>query len=489
MVALSAGRILLLAAVLPTPGSAEPRQPTPDGLSVGPTTAEASRSPDPGQDFARHPATLPAELGSPVRLRAALSHGFYGRSEPDRLVAQVDLLGYADAPPERLPLNLALVIDSSGSMAENEKFMHASQAARLVVENLTERDVVSLIVFNERATVLSPAGRAVNKEFLMRRLAEVGPQGWTNLSAGLLEGFAQISSQETEGRINQVILLTDGLANRGVTDPGGLRKLAEAAYQRGTRLSTLGCGSQFDEKLLAALAEAGGGRYTFVRSSEQLPGAMAAELGGLLEVVAQNVRVEVKASGATVISRVYGRLIERPVASYSFNLGDMRQGERSMLMLDITPERRDLGATAGALIRLTADDPKSGTRLAREIAMEAAYAADAGQVEGSRNETVTLCAGVRDALEKSEEALLGLDAERFHKTAELFDRLYERARRHALETRDQELLNQAFLLKHFMGQLSAAREAGLLHTHSEARARLKDIHYRRYLLEHHRDRP
>lgn len=482
--------ILSLGVLLPAaPGCAEARRVEEDEESAPPLAAEVPFVEAPNRDAAPPTATQPWESIGPVRLRAALSHGFYGRSTPNRLIAQIDLLGVAVAPRTRQPLNLALVIDSSGSMAESDKFMHASQAARLVVENLTDRDVVSLIVFNQEVTVLSPAGRAVNKEFLARRLSEVMPQGWTNLSAGVLEGFAQIASQGADGQVKQVILLTDGLPNRGVTEPGELRKLVDASHNRGIRLSTLGCGAEFDEKLLTALAEAGGGRYTFVRSSEQLPGAMAAELGGLLEVVAQNVKVEIKASDAAIISRVYGGLIEHPVPSYSFMLGDVRQGEQSMLMVELTPQGRERGVVTWALIRLTMDDPKNSMRLVREIALEATFSEDAEQVERSRNETVTLCAGVRDALEKAEEALLGLDAEGFRKTAELFNRLYDQARRHALDTRDQELLNQTFMLKHFMRELSAAREAELLHGHPDARARMKkDIDYRRYLLEHHRGR-
>ena len=84
------------------------------------------------------------------------------------MVLKVDLHGLAQGAPSRQPLNLAQVIDRSGSMNEDQKFTHAMQAARLVVENLSNRDIVSLIVFNDRALVLSPAGRAVNKDFLQR---------------------------------------------------------------------------------------------------------------------------------------------------------------------------------------------------------------------------------------------------------------------------------------------------------------------------------
>ena len=165
-----------------------------------------------------------------------------------------------DSPKDRRPLNLALVFDRSGSMAEDKKFPFAMQAARLVVENLADRDVISLIVFNDRAAVLAPAGRAVNKDFLHYRLGQFDPQGYTILSAGLLEAFAQIDSESTAEQLNRVIVLTDGLANRGVTDPEKLRNLVATARARGIGVSTLGYGTEFDEKLLTDLATAGGGR-------------------------------------------------------------------------------------------------------------------------------------------------------------------------------------------------------------------------------------
>ena len=94
-----------------------------------------------------------------------------------------------------------------------------------------------------------------------------------------------------------------------------------------------------------------------------------------------------------------------------------------------------------------------------------------------------------DAMEKAEEAIQGLDTERFREARRLFERHYEDARRHALDTRDQQLLNQTYLLKHFMAELSAASESALMHGHQEARRRIqKTIDYRRYLLEHHRGR-
>ena len=116
-----------------------------------------------------------------------MSHAFYTKAVPERLILKVDLSAVGESPQKRRPLNLALVIDRSGSMAKDQKFTYAMEAAGLVVENLSNRDVISLITFNQSATVLSPAGRAVNKQFLHYRFGQFGPSD----SAGTAQWFGR----------------------------------------------------------------------------------------------------------------------------------------------------------------------------------------------------------------------------------------------------------------------------------------------------------
>ena len=113
---------------------------------------------------------------------------------------------------------------------------------------------------------------------------------------------------------------------------------------------------------------------------------------------------------------------------------------------------------------------------------------DDALVRNSAKESIVLYAAVMDAVEHAEEAVLSLDREGFHHAVELFERQYDRARRYAIDHRDQQLLNRSFMLNHFMTELSEASEEGLLHDHEDARQRLaKDVEYRRYLRRHHQD--
>ena len=457
-----------------------------------PALPEASLVSDPGPGHQPDQSSPPGAkvAAGPLTLRAALSHSLYNKTSPKHLILKVDLAAAGNSPKERRPLNLALVFDRSGSMAEDRKFAYSMQAARLVVENLADRDVVSLIVFNDRAAVLSPAGRAINRDFLHYRLGQFSPEGYTNLSAGLLEAFAQIDGASAVGQSKRVIVLTDGLANKGVTDPGKLRTLVAAARARGIGLSTLGCGTKFDEALLKDLAAAGGGRYTYVRSAEEIPNAITAELDGLLDVVAQNVVLEIGVAARGAITRVYGRLIDNRLSTYPITLGDLRDGDRSVFLVEIAPDTFQPNTSVNVDVTLTLDDPETGSRIQRRLHPESTYSRNEKRVRLSANDGVLAYANVLDAMEQAEEAIQGLDIERFREAHTLFDRVYEKARQHAIQGRDQQLLNQTFLLRHFMAELAAISETRLMHDHKEARKRIhKEVEYRRYLMEHHRSHP
>ena len=146
--------------------------------------------------------------GNSVSLRATLSHTVYNRSEPEQLLLKVDFFSPANPDVDRPPLNIALVLDHSSSMAEDDKFRFTVEAARGVIENLSSRDIISLIAYNHKVVVLSPSGRVVNKPFLFHRLGEIEPEGFTDISAGLLEGISQIQTQVAPEQLKHVLILT-----------------------------------------------------------------------------------------------------------------------------------------------------------------------------------------------------------------------------------------------------------------------------------------
>jgi len=422
-----------------------------------------------------------AIVDGPVALQVRLGRAELDQSGPQKVLVRVDYAATAKAPVERPRLSIALVIDRSGSMAEGRKLQYALAAARWVVDNLAEGDMLSVIAFGDQATVLSVAGRVVNKPFLLHRIDEISPAGSTNLSAGLLEGIAQISGSVANAQIRQVLLLTDGLANRGETNPASLRRIAERARAQGIGVSTMGVGADFNEAVLTDIAVAGGGRYTYVKTAEQIPSAFKEELYGLLHPVAQNMTVELSLSSG-VIGKVYGQLIDQPVRTYRLAVGDLRVTESGVPLAALVPSSIGDVNQIEVDARLIFDDPQAAKRVNQAVRVSVQ-----GDVPLGEDQSVTLMAAILDALERADAVGRGLDMERFVQAKALFVRLHERAREHAIRTRDQQLLNQAFVLKHVMAELAAAEREGLLHGHRDARDKLtKESHYLCYLLAHHR---
>jgi Ca-activated chloride channel family protein len=196
----------------------------------------------------------------------------------------------------RKPLNLCLVIDRSGSMA-NEKLRHTIASAKFVVERLAATDILSVVQFDERVKIVIPPGPVTDKVHLCRRLDAIHDGGQTNLSGGWLRGAACVRERTAPEHINRVILLTDGQANHGITDPAVLVKHAAELTEEGITTTTMGYGADFNEDLLTALADAGRGNAYHVETADQAPTIFARELEGLLAIAAQNVRVTFTPSG------------------------------------------------------------------------------------------------------------------------------------------------------------------------------------------------
>ncbi len=194
---------------------------------------------------------------------------------------------------ERVPLNIALVIDRSGSMA-GEKLEYVKKATDFVINNLNKNDYLSIVQYDNKVDVVSETQAVTNKKGLHEKVAKIKAGGMTNLSGGMLEGYTQVGVSKKERYVNRVLLLSDGLANEGITDPEKLRSIAQKRFrEQGIGLSSFGVGADFNELLMTNLAEYGGANYYFIDMPDRIPEIFAKELEGLLSVVAQNAKLKI----------------------------------------------------------------------------------------------------------------------------------------------------------------------------------------------------
>ncbi len=238
---------------------------------------------------------LAAQLlaGETLRLKLEPDRDIVLAGAPREVVVKIDLSAAGEkVKRRRTPLNLAVVLDRSGSMT-GAKIEKARQAAMGLVDQLAPGDVFALITYSERAQVLIPAQRVQDKEVLKSRIAGICPGGRTALYAGVELGAAQLRTWFSAKRINRVILLSDGLANVGPSSTHDLRRLGGTLSERGIAVTTIGVGDDYNEDLMAGLAEASDANYYYVKDTEKLPEIFAKELGELLTVAAREVRIEI----------------------------------------------------------------------------------------------------------------------------------------------------------------------------------------------------
>lgn len=279
--------------------------------------------------YALNPAALP--VGNPSALDLLLTLRPEDGPEPR-------------AP--RRPLNLSLVIDRSGSMAGNS-LKQALKAAETLIGHLGPDDVVSLVVYDDKVdTILQPTP-VTDKAAIRELLRKVRAGGTTNLSAGWLKGCEHVLLLRSSDMIHRVLLLTDGQANAGVTDPAILINSARQKAEEGVVTTTLGFGSHFNEDLLIGMARAAGGNFYFIQTPEDAEEVFRIEVESLAALAGQNLALTIAPLGGAAIGQLHSnyRTETRPDGALVVELGDVYAGEDKLLALALNvPAQAALGA-------------------------------------------------------------------------------------------------------------------------------------------------
>ena len=260
-----------------------------------------------------------------------------------------------DAPKvliDRPRLNLALVIDRSGSMSEARKLDFVKTAAHQLVDMMGPDDILSIVAYDHHVQILwrsRPVGR--DRAELHRIIVGLYPGGATFLSGGLEEGYRQAKCGRRGGTLTRVLLLSDGLANRGVTNRGDLRERAAVMSEMGISVSTFGVGNHFDEELMTMVAAGGGGNYRYLGDPERIVAALTSEFHTASRTAASEVEIIIRLKRDCRFGSVVGRDWRRDGDSYIIRLGDLSAGERRTVFakLNVAGERpglREVGEVA-----------------------------------------------------------------------------------------------------------------------------------------------
>jgi Ca-activated chloride channel family protein len=221
----------------------------------------------------------------------------------------IQLSGMPVRAQERQPLNLCLVLDKSGSMNADNKWGYLRIAVEKVVRTLTPQDRLAIITYDSDVRTVQRPEFVEEPERILAGLNRFSPSGTTNLYGGLERGCQLLQDYVSDDRVTRVILVSDGLANVGRSDPSDLRWLASRYCEKGIYISTVAVGNDFYHDMMVGIAEASLSNFYFVESPDAIEEAVGQELQGALNVAARDIKVEIELPHGVVLKEALDKEI------------------------------------------------------------------------------------------------------------------------------------------------------------------------------------
>ena len=337
----SACALGLIALVVGAPG--QKHVPPPPVVTPLPLPPPPAPAPEP----APPPAT--AKPGS-LTLSGKLSHPYVVPGTSD-LFATLEVSAIDVPGARRAPVNMALVIDRSGSMS-GAKLINAKRAAKELLDRLDERDSLAIVHYGSDVKGL-PSRKVTdeNREAMRRYIERLIDDGGTNIGAGLSLGQSFITPTEhsyvpqpaCEGCVRRLVLLSDGQPTEGIQSVRGLTQLASRMHERGISVTALGIGYDFNEDLMTQIAMVGGGSYGYLKDSAALSAIIQRDLQQAGTLVARDVRLNVRMPAGVTFHEVLGRPFTRSGDVVTVTLPDFsaRQVEKLVVRLAAAAPAKD----------------------------------------------------------------------------------------------------------------------------------------------------
>ena len=322
------------------------------------------------------------------------------------------------SPGDRRPMNLSVVLDRSGSMADEGKMEFAKKALLTLIDQLDDNDILSIVVYDDVVDVLRCAERVSRKNEIKQCVNGIVPRNSTNLGGGMMEGLRQVECNAGSEYVNRVILISDGLANRGITDPARLNDMVRRFRGRSISLTTMGVGLQYNENLMVGLAESGGGNYYFIESPASLASMMRSELQSLSRVMAQDARIRIVPGRGISINDVIGCSYHREGDAIVLSIGDLYSEEHREWTIELhVPGGKGTCVIAEGTLSYQKTDVPVGT--VQGFSTSIHYSDDAASIEKNRNWEAQGKADIAASTRDVDKAMKAIDEGRAEEAEQL----------------------------------------------------------------------
>jgi len=305
----------------------------------------------------------------------------------------------------RPPMALSLVIDASGSMA-GAKIRHARAAAARMVEALSDGDLVSLLIFDDRVTELvAPVSvDADSRHHILRAISGIRHGGSTNLYGAMEAAQRAVDRAPATHPVRRVLVISDGIANVGPSSPGEFAHQARRGAERDIQISAIGVGLGYDEHTLGALAMNSEGRMHHLEHPEQMAAILEQELEMLSRTVAAAAFVEITPADGVKLGELANGRAQRVGRRMIVPLGTLVAGQGRELLIGATVPTDAGGRHALADVRLVYEPYGADATRSEELTIEYAVSDDFHAVEASYDGRVEAMVASHEASEKQRRA-------------------------------------------------------------------------------------
>ncbi|MCG3148023.1 MAG: hypothetical protein PCFJNLEI_01465 [Verrucomicrobiae bacterium] len=357
-------------------------------------------------------ATLVSAHAAPeVKVIAGLGRPVLPADEKGTTYLKVALTGFSSTRMERrTPVNVAIVLDRSGSMS-GEKIRKAKEAAIMAIDRLNSDDIVSVIAFDDKVQVLVPATKVSDRAGIQAAIERLQPGGSTAIFAGVSKGAAEVRKFLSRERMNRVILLSDGLANVGPSSPGELGELGASLIKERISVTTIGLGDGFNEDLMTQLARQSDGNHGFAENAGDLARIFNAEFGDILSVVAQEVCVKIRCAEGFRPVRVLGRDADITGQQVVVRLNQLYADQEKYVILEVETPATASGRTRQlASVEVTYANMATRNSASHSLSVTASFNASRRMVEEREDRSIMASAIELIGVENNKRALALRDA-------------------------------------------------------------------------------
>jgi len=355
----------------------------------------ADTSPDPpppSTDQAEtHPQpTTRRHVDGTLNLEAATSRGYLSSGREETFYASIDVTADdSEGDATRAPLNLALVIDRSGSM-RGKKISKVREAAHTFVEMLEPDDRLSIVTYQSQASVDLRPRRVIEAqtEQMHATIDGIRAGGGTNIEAGVRQARRLLTANQTDASVNRILLLSDGKPTVGASSIGQLSRLAKSAAGQDVSVTTMGVGLDYNEQLLTRMANVGGGNYYFIDAPDKVVSKFQKELGGLAETVAKSTSLVIDLGDDIELGEVHGYPSDTSDGRVRLSLSEFFAGQTKSVLLELRGRLTDREPQSVLDVDLSYRDLREDHPAHQRASLTAAASEDPDQIDDSIDRSV-----------------------------------------------------------------------------------------------------